>query len=143
MSDSEKPTEPLPESLPPTEPYAAPTEPFGAPVAAHVPIADAGTAPYETAPAGQGPSRTWLWVIIATLTIAVIVAVVAGLTLAQQDRPLPGVTGTPSTTPTSAPSPVEEQPAPEQPAPEPTEPAPEPTQPPEPEPTEPAPTPTP
>jgi len=78
VDDADLPTKPLP---------------TGEPVAAHVPISELPTAPLVPPgealtpagglmpPARRSAPRTWVWAIVALVTVAAVAALVTGLTL--------------------------------------------------------------
>jgi len=113
--DADVPTKPLPTNEP---------------IAAHVPLTDLPTAPLVPAaglassePAQSPRRQVWPWVILATLAIAVVAAVVAGLYLGNRGplvAPSPSLSITPSTVASPIPTTSPRHPgAPSQPAPPP------------------------
>lgn len=141
---SEGPTQPLP-----LDPDTAGAEPTEAMVAAHVPVADAATAPPDafapaTGAASAARPRAVTWGLIAAVVLLAITVIVVLTLFVQNGPPDPGYTPAPSSSPTVTTPPTEtpttddgETPEdePDEPAPEPTTP-PEPTEPPAPDPTE-------
>jgi len=113
--DADLPTKPLPTNEP---------------IAAHVPVTDLPTAPLVPA-AGLANSQdstgsrrqVWPWVILATLAIAVVAAIVAGLFLGNRGplvAPSPSLSITPSTVVSAIPTTPTRRPGtPSQPAPPP------------------------